>query len=338
MRTASKVRIGVAGAGIMGERHARILAGLHCAELTGVYDLDPSRTAMVAERHDARVFTSLDELCSAVDAVVIASPTTAHAAAALLCLQRDRHVLIEKPLAATPREALAIVERAAGKPGLVAMAGHIERFNPAVVELKRLLKGRRVVSATFRRLSQPANRCLDTDVVHDLMIHDIDLALDLFGDNVTDVDAAGEFGPNRVLDDAVASIALESGAQVTLLASRVADRRLRTIEVRTQDAWIEADLIERSIAVTCLEEDRSMPVDAAKPGDSDRNRYRYTTPAADQLSLELQHFAECVANGTRPLVDVVAGFRALIYASTFTEIVQRTVEPRRREPALVLAK
>jgi predicted dehydrogenase len=318
----SRVRVGVVGVGAMGERHARTYAQLPEATLVGLYDADPLRAVSVAEQLGCRQFDDLDALFQEVEAVSIVTPTFTHAEVAEQALERGCHLLIEKPLAATIEESRILIEQAADSPELVVLVGHIERFNPTVRALRQILSGQRVVSATIRRMSPFSNRCLDTDVVHDLMIHDIDLLADIFGDQVVEIDAVGSSVQTDKIDQAIAQFSLESGPSVTLVASRVSDRRLRTIEVRTTEAWIVADLLAGSVAITPLSvigpDGESWPL--SEIGNLDTTYVG--VPTSQPLTVELQHFLDCVRGRSRPLVDILGGFKAMVYAGKVVEIVE----------------
>jgi predicted dehydrogenase len=334
VKQAHDVRVGVIGVGVMGERHARILSELDGVELVGVLDADHARAQAVCEQFGGRPFTDLDAFFGAIDAVTIAAPTFAHADLALTALDHGRHVMIEKPIASTVADARRIIERSTEASEQVVMVGHIERFNPAVTELRRHLAGRRALTATFRRMSQWDERCLDTDVVHDLMIHDIDLLVHLFGDRVQLTDAVGSSIRSGKIDHAIAQFSLDRGPAMTLIASRVAERRARSIEVRTADAWICVDLIGRTLSKSYLSvldaNGIAWPLEHETYGGSEY----FPVPAGEPLRLELAHFIACVRGGQRPLVDAVGGFRALAYADAITDIIDRKNVADRRGAAI----
>lgn len=328
------VRVGVAGVGIMGERHARVFSQLPATDLIGIFDPDQSRAAAVAEQYGGRAFADLATFLDSLDAVSIAAPTRFHADLALSALDRGLHVLIEKPICGTVADARRVIERATEAPEQVVMVGHIERFNPAVGELRRQMVGRKAISATLRRMSQWDDRCLDTDVVHDLMIHDIDLLVDLFGDRVQLADAVGSSMRSGNIDHAIAQFTLEGGPTITLIASRVAERKARSIEIRTADAWICTDLINQTLSKSYLSvldaNGIAWPLEHETYGGSEF----FPVPRAEPLRSELQHFIDCVRTGRRPLVDAVGGFRALAYASAISDIVNEKNASDRRGSAV----
>lgn len=308
------LKVGVIGAGVMGGRHARVYSEIDEVELVGVYDPQPERALEVAGLYGGAAFDSLNNLLAAVDAVSIASPTSTHCDAALTALDREVHMLVEKPLAATLAEAQQLVNRSLRCPELVSAVGHIERFNPTGMVLRQVLGDRKITSITTRRTSPFENRSLDTDVIHDLMIHDIDLALDLLGDQVASIDAVGSAIQTEHIDQAIARFTMDDGSDVTMIASRVASRKAREIEVETSDCTIVADLLRKTVSV--------------QPAGADALEAEiYAVPADEPLRVELQHFVDCLAGRARPLVDLYCGYRAMVYAASICALVQRSAVP-----------
>lgn len=308
---ATPVRVGVVGVGIMGERHARVYAHMPNAELIGVYDPDRSRTCDVASSYGCEAM-SMDELLLMVDAVSIAAPTSLHRDIALAFLERGRHVLIEKPLAGSLDEAHQIFEAAGQRKGQVVMVGHIERFNPTVQAFQAALFGQQMRELTFRRTSPFDQRSLDSDIVYDLMIHDIDLALDLVGEEIDTIDATGAAVVTDRIDRAEASLVVKGGLPVTFVASRVAEEKVRAIEVRTDGSLIVADLLGKTVTVSPLNGSGGTP--SSFPVATD-----------EPLRLELEHFVRCVIDGAEPLVGVGAGYRSMVMATTISSLIRRTM-------------
>jgi virulence factor len=175
----------------------------------------------------------------------------------------------------------------------------------------------------MRRMQPYSTRCADTSVVNDLMIHDIDLALALFSDDIEQINAAGTAPMGGKLDHAISSLHGPDDLVITLIASRVSPTRLRSIEVHTTDAWIVADLINRSLTITPLppmDDRRDSSVALRQMTESPTTIL--TTPV-EPLRLELQHFLNCIHGIERPMVDAVAGFRAMIFANTIEDLALR---------------
>jgi predicted dehydrogenase len=286
----------------MGERHARTYSKLNGCLLAGVYDPDLARAAVVTEQYGGTIFRSMEGLVQAVDAVSIVSPTVTHAATAIYALERGLHVLIEKPMTASVDEGRALAQRARTTHS-VALVGHIERFNPVIHELSRLIRGKRVRRARMQRMSPFPQRSLDTDVISDVMIHDIDLVQYLFGTRIRSIVARGDAVLTDRIDRAVADLELDGGPTVTLVASRVADLRTREVEVVLDSATITADLLGGSITVTSA-------ADVSGKCVTETRAARRVEP----LQLELRHFLNCIREREKPLIDADAGLRAVEWA------------------------
>jgi predicted dehydrogenase len=313
------VRIGVIGAGRMGKNHCRVVAGLRRATLAGVCDQNVQMGVAVARQHEAPFFASVDELLEKVDAVTIAVPTPHHFAIASRCLEKGVHVFVEKPITATVEEAdrLAALAEASG---LVMQVGHIERFNPTYSELKNVLADMTPLAINFRRLSPYVGSNTDVDVVLDLMIHDLDLMGDLLHGAPAQIDASGVTAFSGSLDHVIACLRSTAGPLVTVTASRLTEQKVRQIEVTTLEAYVVADLLNKSISVH-----RSMTgeyVNHAPRGVKYRQESVVESihvPMAEPLLLEMQHFLECVRTGALPLVTATQGADALRLAMQIRE-------------------
>ncbi|WP_026369852.1 Gfo/Idh/MocA family oxidoreductase [Kallotenue papyrolyticum] len=322
----SKTPVGVIGTGIMGERHCRVYAGMADVELVGVHDLERDRALPIARRYGTRFFSLLDDLLAQVEAVSIATPTPSHAAIAVAALERGVHVLIEKPIAATPAEAETIMV-AAEQSGCLVQVGHIERFNPAYIELTHILADMRPLAITMRRLSPYQSSATDVDVVCDLMIHDLDLALHLGGAWPDEIYAVGRTLHDQGLDHVVAMLSFRDGPMVTLLASRITEQKIRDISVVATNAYIEADLLSKSIAI----HHRTIPQYLQGPTSVKYRQEslieRIVVPANEPLLMELKHFVAAVAQRSAPLVGTQQGLAALRLAHTIKQLAENTPSP-----------
>jgi predicted dehydrogenase len=278
----SATRVGVVGAGSLGFHHARILREVAGAEMAGIYDADPARAATVSAELGVRAFDSREALLGAVDAAVVAVPTTAHAEVALAALDAGVHLLIEKPIAASVEEADAIVERAEAA-GLVVATGHVERFNGALRACEQYLEDPRF--AESHRLASFGPRGTDVAVVLDLMIHDIDLLLGLVRRPVETVDAVGVGVLTGNVDIANARLVFEGGAVANITASRVSLERMRKIRFFQRSGYLSLDL-------------------AAGTGEFLRLKKGATLPDGDLSLLSLMSVVERIelkGDGTEPL-------------------------------------
>ena len=316
-----QVKIGVVGAGRMGQRHCRIYSNLRRVQLAGICDALPQVGEPVARQYDAPFYGQLDDLLAQVDAVSLVVPTPRHFDLALRCLERGAHVLIEKPIAETLEQAERLAE-AAEAGGLVVLVGHVERFNSAYMELKNVLEEMTALAVNFRRLSPYEGSNLDVDVVLDLMTHDTNLVLDLMQQEPIAVHAYGLTAFSGTIDHAVAQLRFESGPLVTLTASRVTEQKIRSIEVTAREAYLECDLLNKSILAH--RHTIGEYLSQSQRGTKYRQESiveRIQVPILEPLFLELQHFVECVLEHKAPWVSARDGLAALRLAMLVRETI-----------------
>jgi predicted dehydrogenase len=305
------VRIGVIGAGVMGERHCRVCSNLPRVELVGLVDLNEARGRQVADLYETRYFPGHRALLPELDAITIAASTPVHYALAAECLERGLHVLVEKPMTETMEQARQLVQVAEER-GLVLQVGHIERFNPAYVELKHVTEDMKLVGITMRRLSPFDSSNTDVDVVRDLMVHDLDLAVDLVGLEIEDgITAWGRSINTNAIDHAVANLSFRDGPIVTLFASRVTEQKVRAIEVIAEGAYIEADLLNKSVLVHRRTFPRYLDNHNITSYRQESVIERIHVPMFEPLMLELRHFVDCVRENCPSQVPGRDGLRAL---------------------------
>lgn len=307
----NRIRTGVIGVGNMGQRHCRVYASLPHVRLAGVCDAELEAGRRLARQYDVPFYASADDLLAHVDAVSVCTPTPTHYDLVMRCLAAGIHILVEKPITDTIGQAEALA-RAAGASGLVVQVGHIERFNPAYLELKAVLEGLTVVAINLRRLSPYAGSNTDVDVVLDLMIHDLDLVLDLMGQEPGLVDAHGLTAFSGAVDHAVANLAFPAGPLVTVTASRVTEQKVRSIEVTTLEAYLESDLLNKTIL--SHRHTTGQYLNHHQRGVKYRQESiieRIHVPTFEPLFLELEHFVDCVRKAQSPRVPVTEAVKAL---------------------------
>ena len=228
-----KLRVGVIGVGYLGQFHAEKYARMNDVELVGVVDIDKNRAETVAEKLNTTSYIDHKVLFGNVDAVSIAAPTPAHFAIAKDFLLNNVDVLIEKPITETTEEADELIYLAESK-DLVIQVGHLERFNPAVVALKDIVKKPMFIES--HRLSIFQGRCTDVSVVLDLMIHDIDLILNFVRSKISAVYASGVPVVSEHVDIANARLEFASGCVANVTASRISTKNERKIRLFQRDA------------------------------------------------------------------------------------------------------
>jgi predicted dehydrogenase len=317
------VRVGVIGIGNMGWHHARVLSLLKDAELVGVADPSPARGQLAVEQFGCRWFEDYADLLQEVEAVCIAVPTLLHHRVGLACFNAGVHVLIEKPIAATQDEASDLI-RAAKQAGRLLQVGHIERFNPAFRELVKVVAGEEVVVLEARRHSPNPDRANDVSVVLDLMIHDIDLVLELARSPVVRLAAAGGRSADGPIDYVNATLGFANGVVASLTASKMAHRKIRSLSAHCRTALVETDFLNRSLQI----HRRTNQSFSADHGEllyrNDGFIEEVSTSPVDPLVAELEHFLQCVRGEEKPAVDGPQASRALLLADLIEQCVEQS--------------
>jgi predicted dehydrogenase len=303
------LRIGIAGVGHFGRYHALKVAASSRAALAGVFDPDTERARTVGWEAGAKSM-DLSGLLAASDALVIAAPAEAHHALAAEALRAGKHVLVEKPIAATLAQADELIALAAER-GLVLQVGHLERFSAAFAAMEGRLGTPLYIEAT--RIAPFKQRGTDVSVILDLMIHDLDLILSLVASEIESVDAVGAAVASEHADMANARIRFANGAVATITASRVAMRTERRMRVFAQDGYLAVDFSNRRLTV--IARGRGAPMAAVAGFGIEEASWQ----DHDSLGAEHAAFVASVMDGAPVLVDAMAGRRALAAALMVTD-------------------
>jgi predicted dehydrogenase len=300
------LKVGVVGVGSMGANHVRVYSELPGVELVGVADVNAEQAQEVAREYGCVAMEQAD-LFEAVDAVSIVVPTEYHYAVAREALEADVSVLVEKPFVASEQEGRELIDLADDR-GLTLTVGHIERFNPAVTALSELVEDLEVLAIDARRLGPPLEgRQIGDSVVLDLMIHDADVLLALVDSEVDTVSAIeAEDGQY-----AVAQVRFENGVVCTLTASRVTQRKVRTLELTARDCLIDMDYIDQSMEIHRQARPEYTSIGAKMRFRQESVTERPLIESEEPLRRELRAFAEAVVTGSEPVVTGEDGLQAL---------------------------
>jgi predicted dehydrogenase len=324
----SLLRVGVVGTGRLGALHTKILAESGIARLAGVFDIDEEKAAAIASEFGIRASTSLDDLLSGVDAIVVAADTTAHHAIALKAMSLRKHVLIEKPITRTIEEADNLC-RIAREQDVVLQVGHIERFNPAILALEKYSISPMFVES--HRLAQFNPRGTDVAVVLDLMIHDIDIILSFVRSPVEKIDANGIAVVSDSVDIANARLQFQNGCVANVTASRISQRKMRKMRLFQKSEYISIDFLEGNAEVFRLVgEGETGQTGTLMLGEigSGKNRRTivYEQPEVKPVNA-LQHeiglFVDAIRRSVRPVVAGEDGKRALEVANTILDKISQ---------------
>lgn len=234
----NKLKVAVIGVGHLGKEHARIYNEIPEAELVGVVDKDIIRAKEIAGLYGVNAYDNIDSIIGRIDAASIAVPTDQHFLIAKKLLNEEKSILVEKPITSTLKEAQALVSLAKKKK-LFIQVGHVERFNPIIQALTRLVKNPRFIE--IHRLSPFTPRGTEVSVVLDLMIHDIDIILALVRNKIKSIDAIGVDVLTPYEDIANARIVFKNGCVANLTASRVSAERMRKIRIFQPNSYTSVD-------------------------------------------------------------------------------------------------
>ena len=296
------MRVAVVGAGRLGALHALKYAALAGATLTHVVDVDPARACEIGQRHSAAALADYRELKGKVEAASVAAPGSLHHEIASWLLANGIDVLLEKPMAASVREARELATLAEHR-GRILQIGHLERFNPAIVELRPMVRGPRFIECL--RVAPFTERGTDVDVILDLMVHDLDVILTLTVAEVAAVEAIGVAVLTDQVDVANARLRFSDGLIANLNTSRVAPRRERKIRIFQPDAYLSVDYEARSIQMYR----KTPPARGAQ----------FPTISAEQIDLgegdpladEVNAFVAAVRSRSKPAVSADDGLRVM---------------------------
>jgi len=302
----SLVKVGVIGVGSMGEKHARVLSKLQDVQLIGVVDIDISRAREIASRYNCKAFKDHSEIMDMIDAAIISTPTTMHFQIAKDFLKNGRDILIEKPITSTVEEAEELISEAKNR-GLLLQVGHLERFNAGVCLISRMIRAPRFIES--RRLSPFLGRSTDVDVTLDLMIHDIDIILTLVNSEISDLKATGSRVLTDNIDIAYAWLEFENNCTAEVVASRIANEKVRELKVFQHNTYLNLDY--QTQEVRSYKKINGNVV-------NDVQRLEEEEPLLKQLS----SFIQCIQSRKQPLVSGVQGKKALQVALKITEMIK----------------
>ena len=292
----AECKIGIVGVGKMGEYHVGVLSDMREAELVGIVDSDQKRAKIVSERYKTSNYKDYKELFKKVDAVVVAVPTSMHYSIGKEFIEAGIHTLLEKPCTDDLRQAEELFDIAAKK-NVTLHIGHVERFNGAVQELFKIVKD--PIYIECRRMSPFSSRIKDDGVVLDIMIHDIDIVLNLVESDVVNINVIGNSVFSKRDDVVNAQIEFKNGCIANLLASRVSQNKVRTLEVTQKESSILLDYTEQEIFVHRQSSSESQLSPGSLRYKQESLVERIFVHKDNPLKLELKHFIDCAANGNQ---------------------------------------
>jgi len=312
-----KIRVGVIGVGYLGKFHAEKYCHMKDAQLVGVVDIDKSRVEEVAAALGTCAMTDYRDLFGRVDAVSVVVPTAAHYTVGAAFLNHNVDVLIEKPMTTSLAQADELIKIAESKHRILQI-GHLERFNPAVIALKDIVRNPMFIEA--HRLSIFKDRSTDVSVVLDLMIHDIDIIMNVVKSEIKSIHAAGVPVICGHADIANVRLEFESGCVANVTASRISIKNQRKIRLFQKDTYVSVDFAGREITIIKRDENHAGGV---IPGMDIR---QLSFSEADTLEDELASFIEAVSARKIPVVSGYAGRKALEVALSIMDQINVAIQ------------
>ncbi|MFQ5966969.1 MAG: Gfo/Idh/MocA family protein [Acidimicrobiia bacterium] len=313
------LELAIVGAGVMGSHHGRVAMGLRDARPAFIVDPDAEAGSRLAESTGAKYVPDVSEVIGRIQAAIVAVPTHLHRSISEQLLSEGIHVLLEKPIASSVDEALSVVETAE-RNGVRLMIGHVERFNPAILELDRIVSD--PVHIDVARIGPHSPRLAD-HVVLDLMVHDLDIATALVGSPVHEIAAFGRGILGDEPDIASAMLRFEGGATAVFTASRIGQSKIRRLEITQHDSFVVVDMLRQTVMIErgsqseFLDEERAYRQEGVI-------EIPYLSWKGEPLYLEQEHFVGSVLSGTEPKVDGRAGVQALQLSLEVTAAVEQS--------------
>lgn len=313
------IRMGLVGLGRMGSYHLNLYDEIPDLKLTALCDMD--RDLLEQKSNLLAVKSSADyrDILDVVDAVTIAAPTKYHYEIGKYFLENGKHVLVEKPVTTNFNEACELFE-IADKKNLVVHIGHVERFNGAVQELKKIVHNPYLVES--RRVGPYVERMKDDSIVLDLMIHDIDIILNIVDKKIIDIEAKGSKVYSNLPDFACVTLVFENNSIANILVSRITQKKDRTMSISQEDAYIHIDYTNQDINI--YRKGQSQHIFGNKELTY-RNEYvleRLFVYKDNALKLEIKHFLDCITGKKPRIVTVEHELRSLKAALEIDKILK----------------
>ena len=309
-----KPKIGVVGAGHLGRHHIKHLSKHSDVEFVGVFDVNKESLKNICSEFSVDPIENLETLIYSCDGVHIVTPTNTHFDIAKKFLENKKDVFVEKPMTSTVDEALSLISLAK-KHELILQVGHIERFNPTINKLKELVDNPHYIE--IERLAPFQARGTEVPVVLDLMVHDIDLILEMVDSPLESIQASGAKMMSNTVDLAHAHIKFKNGVVANLKSSRIAQSYVRKIRTYQKGFYSITDLMIPQIELYGLEHhnmfSEKVKSQGVKTNSGSKKLYyeKFVPENKDALLEEINDFIHCIKTRSRPNVDGVAGAKAL---------------------------
>lgn len=325
------LRVSVIGTGHLGSIHTKLWKENPTTKLLGIFDVSRVRAQEIAAKYNVIRFETIDQCIDQSDAVIISVPTVNHFEIAMRCIRKGKHCLIEKPITSSYEEAKLLCEEAKSR-NLKIQVGHVERFNPAIAAVQNYLNNPLFIEA--HRLSQFKPRAIDVSVVHDLMIHDIDIVLSMVKSPVAKIDANGVAVITDTPDICNARITFENGTVANLTSSRISANAMRKMRIFQNNSYISIDFAKPDLEIFSILDSGSMPPESLIPatmlgsieaGIKNKNIFfeKPNLPIINAIDEEQKAFANAIVNDLPVPVSAEDAAEALRIADEISNIISR---------------
>ncbi|MGA1862420.1 Gfo/Idh/MocA family oxidoreductase [Deferribacter thermophilus] len=312
------IKMGLIGLGRMGKYHLNLYDEIPEVKLMGICDINEEELNKQSKLTGVRGYLDYREMLDTVEAVTIAVPTKYHYEVAKECLLAGKHVLVEKPITTNLEQAKELFDIAMKK-DLVLNIGHVERFNGAVMELKKIVNNPYLIES--RRVGPFAERMKNDSIILDLMIHDIDIILNILEDEVVDIQAQGASVYSKLVDYASVNLKFKKGTVANIIVSRVNQKKDRTMSIAQKDAFIFLDYTNQDINI--YRQGTSQHIFGNKELTY-KNEYileRLFVYKDNPLKLEIKNFIKCIDNRACRVVSVEHELKSLEVALKIDEML-----------------
>ena len=314
-----KIRAAVVGTGHMGQYHVALYSEMSDVDLVGIVDVSQERADEIASKYSTTGYTDYNDLFDKIDVVTIAVPTSLHYEVAKPFLEKGIHVLLEKPVANTLEQATELFE-IAEKNNVHLQVGHVERFNGAVQEIKKVIKDPLMLE--FRRVAPFTGRISDAGVVMDIMIHDIDIALNLIDSKVKSLKAVAGSAFTDMEDYASCQLLFENGCMANFISSRVTQEKIRTMSLSQKDAYVFLDFNEQDIQIHRQASSDYFMTKEELTYRQESMIERIFVHKGNPLKLEIEHFLDCAMRGASRQISAESELRSLKIALRVLEQIK----------------
>ena len=308
------IKIGVFGAGHLGKIHLKLINESKMYDLIGFYDVNHDISKKIEKEFGYKYFNDSNLLIESSDAIAIITPTQFHYEIAMKCIDENKHIFIEKPIARTVEEAEEIVKFSKEKK-IIGQVGHVERYNPAYNSIKNKIGNPMFIES--HRLSEFNPRGTDVSVVLDLMIHDIDIILSLVSSEVKNISSSGVSVISNSPDIANARIEFHNGAVANLTASRISLKNMRKLRFFQKETYISVDLYNKKVEVVKMIDPPNKLDEFAltiENAEGKKKQILFETPKIvnyNAIQIELENFANSINNGKKAIVSLEDATKAL---------------------------